>query len=185
MYATNAKIAIAPHNGNIILVSLPIQNRLKSNVLFFTSFHTLPPTRNPDNAKKAEALQLFAGEFATEEEMAARIRSLYEAEGYILDPHTAVAAAAYEKYRARTGDETMTVIASTASPYKFTRAVLTAIDRKKYAGMKDFDLFAELEKLSNVPIPRAIEDILKAPVKHDTVCDKDKLIEEIEKIYLG
>ena len=138
----------------------------------------------PENAKKAEALQLFEGEFATEEEMAARIKSLYEAEGYILDPHTAVASAAYEKYRACTGDETMTVIASTASPYKFTRAVLTAIDKKKYGGMKDFDLFPELEKLSGVKLPKAITDIMTAPVKHDTVCDRDKLIEEIEKIYL-
>ncbi|MBO4506214.1 MAG: threonine synthase [Lachnospiraceae bacterium] len=138
----------------------------------------------PQNAKKAEALQLFEGEFATEPEMAARIKELYEAEGYILDPHTAVASAAYEKYRARTGDETTTVIASTASPYKFTRAVLTAIDKKKYAGMKDFDLFAELEKLSGVKLPKAITDIMTAPVKHDTVCVRDKLIEEIEKIYL-
>ena len=138
----------------------------------------------PQNAKKAEALQLFEGEFATEPEMAARIKELYEAEGYILDPHTAVASAAYEKYRARTGDETMTVIASTASPYKFTRAVLTAIDKKKYAGMKDFDLFAELEKLSGVKLPKAITDIMTAPVKHNIVCDRDKLIDEIEKIYL-
>ncbi len=138
----------------------------------------------PQNAKKAEALQLFEGEFATEPEMAARIKSLYEEEGYILDPHTAVASAAYEKYRARTGDETMTVIASTASPYKFTRAVLTAIDAKKYAKMKDFDLFPELEKLSGVKLPKAIKDIMTAPVKHNVVCDRDKLIEEIEKIYL-
>ena len=138
----------------------------------------------PQNAKKAEALQLFEGEFATEEEMAARIKELYEAEGYILDPHTAVASAAYEKYRARTGDETMTVIASTASPYKFTRAVLSAIDKAKYSKMKDFDLFAELEKLSGVKLPKAITDIMTAPIRHKTVCEKDKLIEEIEKIYL-
>ena len=137
----------------------------------------------PENARKAEALQLFEGEFASEEEMASRIRELYEKEGYVLDPHTAVASAAYEKYRERTGDETCTVIASTASPYKFTRAVLTSID-DKYASMDDFDLFPELEKLSGTPIPKAIDDIIKAPVKHDTVCDKDKLIEEIEKIYL-
>ncbi len=139
----------------------------------------------PDNAKKAEALKLFKGEFATEDEMSARIKELYEKEGYILDPHTAVASAAYEKYRSETGDVTTTVIASTASPYKFTRAVLSAIDRKKYEKVKDFDLFPELEKLSGTPLPKAITDIMTAPVKHSTVCDKDGLIEEIEKIYLG
>ena len=45
--------------------------------------------------------------------------------------------------------------------------------------------FAEkLEALSGIPVPKAIDDIINAPVKHDTVCDKDKLIEAIEKIYL-
>lgn len=137
----------------------------------------------PANAKTNEALNLFIGEFATEEEMSARIAELYKSDGYIIDPHTAVAAAAYEKYRKETGDETITVIASTASPYKFPRAVLNSIERK-YDGVDDFELFSELEKLSGVSVPKAIDDILHAPVKHDTVCDKDKLIEEIEKIYL-
>ena len=137
----------------------------------------------PENARRKEALALFEGEFATEEEMSARIKELYEKEGYILDPHTAVASAAYEKYRKETGDDTCTVIASTASPYKFTRAVLTSID-PRYAGVDDFELFRELEKLSGIPVPKAIKDIINAPVKHDTVCDRDKLIEEIEKIYL-
>lgn len=133
--------------------------------------------------KGAEAMSVFVPGFASEDEMSARIRELYDDCGYVIDPHTAVAAAAYKKYRNETADETCTVIVSTASPYKFTRAVLTSID-KKYADTDDFELFAELEKLSGVPVPKAIDDILKAPVKHDTVCDKDRLIEEIEKIYL-
>ncbi|MCR5685872.1 MAG: threonine synthase [Lachnospiraceae bacterium] len=137
----------------------------------------------PANSRSSEALQLFEGEFASEAEMSARIKELYEKEGYILDPHTAVASAAYEKYKKETGDDTCTVIASTASPYKFTRAVLTSIDAK-YSSMEDFALFDELNKLSQVPVPKAIKDIISAPVKHNTVCDKDKLIEEIEKIYL-
>ena len=137
----------------------------------------------PANSRSSEALQLFVGEFANEAEMSARIRELYGKEGYILDPHTAVASAAYEKYKNETGDDTCTVIASTASPYKFTRAVLTSID-PKYSEMEDFALFDELNKLSGVPVPKAIKDIISAPVKHTSVCDKDKLIEEIEKIYL-
>ncbi len=137
----------------------------------------------PDTAKKNEALDLFVGEFASEAEMSEAIKELYETEGYIMDPHTAVAAAAYKKYKEETGDDTMTVIASTASPYKFTRAVLTSID-KQYDEMDDFDLFSVLNKLSQVPVPKAIDDILHAPVKHNTVCDRDKLIDEIEKIYL-
>ena len=137
----------------------------------------------PEGPARDDALKLFVGEFADEAEMSAIIRSLYSSENYIIDPHTAVAAAAYEKYRAETGDDTMTVIVSTASPYKFPRAVLTSID-EKYAGLDDFELFGELNSLSGVPVPKAIDDILHAPVKHDTVCDKDRLIEEIEKIYI-
>lgn len=129
------------------------------------------------------APEIFVGEFAGESEMSAKINDLYKKEGYIIDPHTAVAAAAYDKYRRETGDETCTVIASTASPYKFTRAVLNSID-KKYEKIDDFELFGELKALSGVEIPRAISDILTAPVRHDTVCDKDRLKEAVEAIYL-
>mgnify|MGYP000765810021 CR=1 FL=1 len=66
----------------------------------------------------------------------------------MLDPHTAVASCAYEKYVADTKDETKTVIASTASPYKFTRSVMEAIDKEKYGSMSDFDLVDELNKIS-------------------------------------
>ena len=55
---------------------------------------------------------------------AQEIAKVYKDTGYVMDTHTAVAACAYEKYKAETGDETKTVIASTASPYKFTRSVM-------------------------------------------------------------
>ena len=58
---------------------------------------------------------------------AATIRRLYETEKYLCDTHTAVAVTVYEDYRARTGDETPTVIASTASPFKFCKSVTEAL----------------------------------------------------------
>ena len=67
-----------------------------------------------------EKLADFYGNFATEEETARTIRDLYEKTGYVIDPHTAVASCVYGKYKADTADGTKTVIASTASPYKFT-----------------------------------------------------------------
>lgn len=90
----------------------------------------------------------------------------------MLDPHTAVAAAVYNKYKEETGDTTKTVIASTASPYKFTRTVLSAMD-EKYADMDDFALTEELEKISGVKIPDAITKIRNAPVLHNIQCEKD------------
>ena len=114
----------------------------------------------------------FYGNYATQEECAAQIRSLYEDTDYVLDPHTAVAAAVYNKYKEETGDTTKTVIASTASPYKFTRTVLSAMD-EKYADMDDFALTEELEKISGVKIPDAITKIRNAPVLHNIQCEKD------------
>ena len=116
----------------------------------------------------------FYGNYASEAETAATIKKVYESDKYIMDTHTAVAATVYEKYVAATGDKTPTVIASTASPYKFTRSVMEAID-EKYASQSDFELVDELNRLSGVAVPQAIEDIRTAPVLHDTVCDKAEM----------
>ena len=78
------------------------------------------------------------------------------------------------KYKAETKDETKTVIASTASPFKFTRSVMDAID-EKYDSMTDFELVDELSKIANVKVPQAIEDIRSAAVLHKTVCEVDEM----------
>ncbi|MGI6096151.1 MAG: threonine synthase [Lachnospiraceae bacterium] len=130
-----------------------------------------------------EGLKDFVGNYATEAETAETIAELYHKTGYVLDTHTAVAATVYHKYRTQTKDEKKTVIASTASPYKFTRSVMEAID-SKYAQMQDFDLIDELSKISNVTIPQAIEDIRCAPVLHDTVVDVPDMT-AIVKQFLG
>jgi len=123
----------------------------------------------------------FYGNYATEAEDAATIKRLYEDTGYVIDTHTAVAATVYEKYKKETGDDTVTVIASTASPYKFTRSVMDAID-SKYDSMTDFELVDELSKISNVAVPQAIEDIRTAPVLHDTVCEVNEMSSSVKKI---
>ena len=122
----------------------------------------------------------FYGNYATEAEDAATIKKLYEDTGYVIDTHTAVAATVYEKYKKET-DDTVTVIASTASPYKFTRSVMDAID-SKYDSMTDFELVDELSKISNVAVPQAIEDIRTAPVLHDTVCEVNEMSSSVKKI---
>ena len=125
-------------------------------------------------AEMKEKLADFYGNYATEKETAATIKELYEETGYVIDTHTAVAATVYNKYKAQTKDEAKTVIASTASPFKFTRSVMEAID-EKYAAMDDFALVDELSKLANVKVPNAIEEIRTAPVLHDHVCDKEEM----------
>lgn len=125
----------------------------------------------------------FVGGYASEEECFAMIKALYDEFGYVIDTHTAVASAVYKKYRKETNDQTQTIIASTASPYKFTRSVMKAIDRK-YDSMEDFALVDELSKLSNTSVPKAIEEIRTAPVLHDTICEKDEMKEVVKK-FLG
>lgn len=124
-----------------------------------------------------EQLKDFYGNYATEAETAMVIKEVYEETGYIMDTHTAVAAAVYKKYQEEYSDTAKTVIASTASPYKFTRSVMTAID-EKYDSQPDFELVDELEKLSKVKIPQAIEEIRTAPVLHKTVC----AVEEMQSV---
>lgn len=125
----------------------------------------------------------FYGNYASEQETADTIRALYEKTGYVIDTHTAVAAAVCGKYKKETGDTTKTVLASTASPFKFTRSVMNAID-KKYDAMGDFELVDELSRLANVKVPRAIEEIRTASVLHDTVCDKEDMKSVVMK-FLG
>ena len=113
----------------------------------------------------------FYGNYASEKETAEEISQVYQKTGYVMDTHTAVASRVYRKYVAETGDKTKTVIASTASPYKFTRSVMDAIDAEKYAGMGDFELVDALCGLSGVKVPQAIEEIRTAPVLHDHVVE--------------
>ncbi len=135
-------------------------------------------------AEMKERLADFYGNYTSEEETAQVIRELYEKTGYVIDTHTAVAAGVYAKYKNDTKDaETKTVIASTASPFKFTRSVMNAID-SKYDSMGDFELVDELSKIGNVKVPQAIEEIRNAKVLHDTVCEVEEMPSVVKK-FLG
>lgn len=135
-------------------------------------------------AEMKEQLKDFYGNYTSEQETASVIKKLYEDTGYIIDTHTAVAAGVYAKYVKDTNDtDTKTVIASTASPFKFTRSVMNAID-SKYDSMGDFELVDELSKLGNVEVPQAIEEIRSAEVLHDTVCEVDEMVSVVKK-FLG
>ena len=125
-----------------------------------------------DSEKKG--LADFYGGYADEKETSEQINKIYKTSGYVIDTHTAVASFVCDKYKAETGDNTPVVIASTASPYKFTRSVMNSID-PEYDKKTDFELIDDLCKISNVEIPQAIEDIRTAPVLHKTECDIDEM----------
>lgn len=131
---------------------------------------------------KAELAE-FYGNYATEAETAETIRNTFEKTGYIMDTHTAVASTVYRKYLADSNDNKITVIASTASPFKFTRSVMNAID-EKYDAMGDFELVDELSRIGNIKIPRAIEEIRNAEIRHNNLCKVDEM-EAIVKKFLN
>jgi len=132
-----------------------------------------------DNMKKE--LKDFFGGYASEEDTEKAITKVYKTTNYVIDTHTAVSYAVYEKYLEKTKDTTKTVIVSTASPYKFTPDVMKSID-KKYAGLNDFELIKELSKITNIDIPAGIKDLETRAVLHKTVCTKNEMQQQIEKI---
>ena len=117
-----------------------------------------------------ERLADFEGGFATEEETKETIRRTYEKTGYVMDTHTAVAAYVCARYRKDSGDDKKCLVASTASPYKFIHSVMSAID-EKYADADEFDLVDELSRISGTEIPKAIEEIRNADIRHTMECD--------------
>lgn len=125
----------------------------------------------------------FYGNYSSEADTAETIRELYDKTGYVIDTHTAVAAGVYHTYVKETGDTAKTVIASTASPFKFTRSVMNAID-PKYDSMTDFELVDELSRIANVTVPQAIEDIRSAEVRHKTECEVEEMPKVVES-FLG
>lgn len=123
----------------------------------------------------------FVGGFATEEEDAAVIKKLYEDTGYVLDTHTGVASAVYEKYKTNTGDQTKTVIVSTASPYKFSGSVMEAI-RGQQSSRGEFEIIDELYQASGVEIPQAVEEIRSAQIRHSQECDVEAMKDMVAEI---
>lgn len=128
-----------------------------------------------------QKLSDFVGGYAKEKETKAAIKRVYEKADYVIDTHTAVAASVYYNYKAASGDAIKTLIASTASPYKFTRSVMEALEVETES-KTDFELIDQLSELSKTKIPQAIEEIRTAPVLHKMLCEKEKMQEMVEEI---
>ncbi|MEZ3485756.1 MAG: threonine synthase [Lachnospiraceae bacterium] len=123
----------------------------------------------------------FVSGFASEGDTAACIKRIYDKTGYVLDTHTAVAAHVCEQYRRKSGDSRKCVAASTASPFKFARSVLTAID-SKYEAMDDLALLYELQTVSGVDMPGAVREILDAKVLHTLECEAGQMKETVREV---
>ena len=123
-----------------------------------------------------EMRKVFWADYADDEATSAEIRRVHEMTGYVMDPHTAVASCALRRYREQTSDQTTSVIVATASPYKFAPDVARSLlgnDAVEYLDF--FGCAKKLERISGVPIPPQIADLLTLPVRHDTVCKPEEM----------
>ena len=121
----------------------------------------------------AEIKQHFCAGFADDEAALNRIEKLFKEYSYLCDTHTAVAVEVYEKYKAETGDETKTIVASTASPYKFPRAVLKALSGENEPD--DFEAARKIEKLSGLKMPKQLAELSEKEPRFKTVCEREEM----------
>lgn len=131
----------------------------------------------------------FVGGYAGQKENAETIRRIFGDTGYLVDTHTGVAAAVYYDYVNRTKDTAKTVIASTASPFKFSRSVMEAVqgagengNADETAAMDEFAVVDALSSLSGLPVPQAVEEIRTAPILHNLECDVDRMKDTVKGI---
>lgn len=127
---------------------------------------------------KAKLAEEFAAGYCDDNETKATIKKIFDKYSYTLDTHSAVAVKVYEDYRQSTGDTTKTVIASTASPYKFSASVLEAIEGRP-SSLDEFDMVDRLKELSGYEIPASLAE-LKTKEKRF----KDVITKEQQKNYV-
>lgn len=143
------------------------------------SYQVDRPTRN-------KLQEILWSDNADDRETMETIRSVYQHYGYIMDTHTAVGMKVYEKYTHATGDTAKTVVASTASPFKFNESVVKAILGEEAArGRNEFELLQILSKTSGSEIPPGLKDLDRKLVLHKTTTARDKMAEVVKNILLG
>lgn len=124
---------------------------------------------------------MFAAGFCDENDVAATVKAQFEDYKYLCDTHTAVAVKVYENYVAETGDDIPTVVDSTASPYKFSKSVLTDV-LGSTPDLDEFDMVEELNKVTGAPVPTPLKALKDKEVRFTNVCDKENMSEMVFKL---
>jgi threonine synthase len=130
---------------------------------------------------KAKISKDFYANFANEEETLSEINYSYKEKAYLMDTHTAVASNVLEKYRNETNDQAITIIASTANPYKFNESVLKALNVKIGNTKDEFELLELLKKSSNLEIPKELLELQTKEKRFNGNCNKENMIDIVTK----
>lgn len=128
---------------------------------------------------KANICEVFEAGFAFEADVFATIKKYFNEYNYLSDTHTAVALSVYENYVKSTGDDIPTVVDSTASPYKFSKSVLTALLGDETPDLDEFDMVDELNKVSGVEVPKPLGNLKNKQVRFENVCNKEDMAEMV------
>ena len=123
----------------------------------------------------------FVGGYCTDDETAQTIRDTFNTYGYLCDTHTAVGVKVYEDYKKATGDMTKTIIASTASPYKFSESVLKALSE----GEIPEDEFAQVEMLfdiSKMPVPESLLSIREKEIRFKDSVAREEMVDKVKEM---
>lgn len=131
-----------------------------------------------DEVKAVLKAEFYAG-CCDDTETKACINDIYNKYSYTCDTHTAVAVKVYNDYKAATGDETKTIIASTASPYKFSGSVLEAIGIN--TDSDEFELVEKLAQASKIPVPASLAELKNKDIRFKEIIDKTEMKEFVFK----
>jgi threonine synthase len=133
-----------------------------------------------DEPTRSQVQETFWSDYATDTETLESITAAWAKYHYLLDTHTAVALNVYEKYRKQTGDNSCTILASTASPFKFGTSVAQAIlSPELIKGKNEFELLEALSVETGMSIPEGIKDLDKRKIRHHTVTSAAEMEETV------
>lgn len=152
---------------------------------WFTSLAETGRYEVTDHVKQKMA-ELFYGGYCDDAATKATICEIYEKYGYTCDTHTAVAVHVYEAYRQETGDATKTLIASTASPYKFSASVLEALGQAPADGTDEYDMVEQLHKVSGMEVPASLAALRTKPRRFTESINKTEMQQFVlQKLHLN
>ena len=136
-----------------------------------------------NEAMKKQISDLLYASCCDDDKTKESIKKCFKEYGYVIDTHTAVAKAVHDEYIEKTGDITKTVIASTASPFKFSQSVLIALEGCGYvAGKDEFALLDDLSAISEMNIPKSLAELKNKNRIFDVVCEKEQMPQVVNEM---
>ena len=131
------------------------------------------------DAVKSVIKDKFYGGFCDDTQTKSTINELFTNDNYLCDTHTAVAVNVYEQYVDQTGDKTPSIIASTASPYKFSKAVLQAVSNDANLPETEFDMVDKLNEVSKADVPAPLANLKNKTVRFSNVTEVNNMPEYV------